>query len=75
MTNEELAETLAGEFLIKDYKWNFPDGERVPLYEDFIEAFDNLKKSTPEGSFQIAGRLVAINYGGHFDIYMHMGEI
>lgn len=75
MTNDELAEWLEGEFLVRGYEWKFDDGPRPPYKADFLEAFEELKRTTPEGSFQVVGRLVAINDGGHFDIYMQVGEI
>lgn len=78
-SNTELAEFLFGEFLIREYKWNFgteeePD-ERVPNVDELLVAFDELKRTTPEGSFQIMGHLIAVHWQGHFDIYLEAGEL
>jgi hypothetical protein len=75
LTNELLAEFLADEFLIRGYEWTFPGGKRIPNKDDMLEAFEELRKTTPDGHFQIAGHLVAVNNDGHFDIYSHVGEL
>jgi hypothetical protein len=77
--NQRLAQFLADEFLIRGYEWNFgteavPD-RRIPNEQELLNAFEELKRTTPEGSFQIASHLVAIHWQGHFDIYTHVGEI
>lgn len=75
MANEELADTLATEFLVRGYEWKFPEGTRVPTREEILNALEFLKEGTQDGHFQIAGRLVVVNSQGHLDVYLHVGEI
>lgn len=75
MSNHELAEELAREFLLRDYQWAFDDGLRVPTEEELLKALEALKENTPDRHFQAQGRLVAINTEGHLDLYLHIGEI
>jgi hypothetical protein len=70
-----MAENLAGEFLLNNFTWNFPDGTRVPTEEEIAQALVRLKNETPPDSVQIIGRLVAVNSDGHLDIYLHQGDI
>lgn len=75
MSDNELAQELADQFLIRDYTWKQGDKEFVPQAKDFLDAFTYIRKSVTEGSTMVGGRLVAVNADGHLDIYLHIGEI
>jgi hypothetical protein len=75
MTNEELAQELADQFLIRDYTWTRGGKKFVPEPKDFLDAFTYILKNVPEGATMVGGRLVAVNADGHTDIYLHVGEI
>ena len=76
---QRLAQFLADEFLIRGYEWNFGTEEepdmRIPNATEMLSAFEELERTTPEGSFQIKGHLIAIHSGGYFDIYTHVGDL
>lgn len=80
MTSRKLlSEFLADEFLIRGYEWNFGTEEepdmRIPTADEMLEAFAELERTTPEGSYQIKGHLIAVHWENHFDIYTHVGEL
>ena len=65
-------------FKSRDYRWNFSDGSRVPSLEELTDAVDRLKTALleSEDKTQVAsGRLIVKKDEGHYDIYVHMGEI
>lgn len=79
MSNRELAETLAVDFLVSGREWNFGTHEkpemRIPSADEILAGLEDLKRTTPVGHFQIKGWLVAVHTKDNFDIYTHIGEL
>lgn len=61
-----------------DYMWNFNGDYRVPNENEVKEVLDKARAAlydSKDGSHFMAGRLIVVKMGDHYDVYVHLGEI
>ena len=74
----ELADNLAGQFLLLGYEWNFEDGKRVPTSEDIQQALARMREvlyNDEEAKYIEMGRLVLKREAQGDEVYLYMGDL
>jgi len=74
----EMIQLIQRIFKELDHKWLFKDGRRLPTEDEFKTTLDTTRAALVESEDQTqisVGRLIVKKDQGHYDVYVHVGEL